>query len=164
MHSSAIEKRLDKRRLLTSNGYSIKKFCFSSEGVLWHSSAIEKRLDKRRLLTSNGSLCRLKGHMDKLQAKEDSKLGFLSLYISQWLSGRVPDSRPKGPGFEPHRRHCVVSLSKNINPSLVLVQLRKTHSRLTERLLMDIKNQIKQIYISQVNEKVQLYRPPDKSV
>ena len=24
--------------------------------------------------------------------------------------------------FEPHRRHCVVSLSKNINPSLVLVQ------------------------------------------
>ena len=31
------------------------------------------------------------------------------------------DSRPKGRGFEPHRRHCVVSLSKNINPSLVLV-------------------------------------------
>ena len=24
----------------------------------------------------------------------------------------------KGRGFEPHRRHCVVSLSKNINPSL----------------------------------------------
>ena len=30
----------------------------------------------------------------------------------QWLSGRVLDSRPRGPGFEPHRRHCVVSLSK----------------------------------------------------
>ena len=43
-----------------------------------------------------------------------------------WLSGRVLDSRPKGHGFEPHRRHCVVSLSKNINPSLVLVQPRKT--------------------------------------
>ena len=28
------------------------------------------------------------------------------------LSGRVLDSRPKGRGFEPHRRHCVVSLSK----------------------------------------------------
>ena len=40
---------------------------------------------------------------------------------AQWLSGRVLDSRPKGRGFEPHRRHCVVSLSKNINPSLVLV-------------------------------------------
>ena len=30
---------------------------------------------------------------------------------AQWLSGRVLDSRPKGRGFEPHRRHCVVSLS-----------------------------------------------------
>ena len=40
---------------------------------------------------------------------------------AQWLSGRVFDSRPRGRGFEPHRRHCVVSLSKNINPSLVLV-------------------------------------------
>ena len=55
---------------------------------------------------------------------------------AQWLSGRVLDSRPKGRGFEPHRRHCVVSLSKNINPSLVLVQPRKTRPYLTERLLM----------------------------
>ena len=39
----------------------------------------------------------------------------------QWLGGRVLDSRPKGRGFKPHRRHCVVSLSKNINPSIVLV-------------------------------------------
>ena len=29
---------------------------------------------------------------------------------AQWLSGRVLDSRPKGRGFEPHRRHCVVVL------------------------------------------------------
>ena len=55
---------------------------------------------------------------------------------AQWLSGRVLDSRPKGRGFEPHRRHCFVSLSKNINPSLVLVQLRKTSPFITERLLM----------------------------
>ena len=55
---------------------------------------------------------------------------------AQWLSGRVLDSRLKGRGFEPHRRHCVVSLSKNINPSLVLVQPRKTHPFITERLLM----------------------------
>ena len=39
-------------------------------------------------------------------------------------------------GFEPRRRHCVVSLSKNINPSLVLVQPRKTRPYITERLLM----------------------------
>ena len=30
----------------------------------------------------------------------------------QWLSGRVLDSRLRGSGLEPHRRHCVVSLSK----------------------------------------------------
>ena len=46
--------------------------------------------------------------------------------------------RPRGRGFEPHLRHCVVSLSKNINPSLVLVQPRKTrpYIHVTERLLM----------------------------
>ena len=56
---------------------------------------------------------------------------------TQWLSGRMLDSGPKGRGIEPHRRHCVVSLSKNINPSLVLVQPRKTRPFIiTERLLM----------------------------
>ena len=29
---------------------------------------------------------------------------------AQWLSGRVLESRPRGRGFEPHRRHCVVVL------------------------------------------------------
>ena len=55
---------------------------------------------------------------------------------AQWLSGIALDSRPKGRGLEPHRRHCVVSLSKNINPSLVLVQPRRTRPFITERLLM----------------------------
>ena len=55
---------------------------------------------------------------------------------AQWLSGRVLDSRQRGPRFEPHRCHYIVSLSKNINPSLVLVQPRKTRSFITERLLM----------------------------
>ena len=39
-----------------------------------------------------------------------------TLYLSkgaQWLSGRVLDSRPKGRGFEPHRRHCVVVLEQD---------------------------------------------------
>ena len=27
---------------------------------------------------------------------------------AQWLSGRVLDSSPRGLGFEPHGRHCVV--------------------------------------------------------
>ena len=55
---------------------------------------------------------------------------------AQWLSGRVLDSSPRGRGFKPRRRHCIVSLSKNINPSLVLVQPRKTRPFITERLLM----------------------------
>ena len=33
---------------------------------------------------------------------------------AQWLSGRVLDSRPKGRGFEPHQRHCVVVLEQDI--------------------------------------------------
>ena len=60
----------------------------------------------------------------------------LNISRAQWLSGRVLDSRPRGRGFEPHRHHCVVSLSQNINPSLVLVQPRKTRPFITERLLM----------------------------
>ena len=31
---------------------------------------------------------------------------------AQWLSGRMLDLRLRGRGFEPHRHHCVVSLSK----------------------------------------------------
>ena len=53
-----------------------------------------------------------------------------AMQVAQWLSGRVLDSRLRGRGFQPHRRHRVVSLSKNINPSLELVQ------PITERLLM----------------------------
>ena len=32
---------------------------------------------------------------------------------AQWLSGRVLDSRPRGCGFESHRRHCVVVLEQD---------------------------------------------------
>ena len=46
------------------------------------------------------------------------------------------DLSPKGRKFEPNRRHCVVSLSKSINPSLVLVQPRKTRPFITEGLLI----------------------------
>ena len=32
---------------------------------------------------------------------------------AQWLNGRMLDSRPRGHGFEPHRRHCVVVLEQD---------------------------------------------------
>ena len=69
-------------------------------------------------------------YIDRLQA---------CLARAQWLSGRVLDSRPKGHGFEPHRRHCVVSLSNKNNPSFVLVQPRKTRPFINEKLLMGCK-------------------------
>ena len=61
---------------------------------------------------------------------------FIELEGVQWLSGRVLDSRPRGRCFEPGQLHCIVSLSKNINPSLELVQPWKTRPYITERLLM----------------------------
>ena len=70
----------------------------------------------------------------------------LSYMGAQWLSGRVLDSRLKGRGFESHQRHCVVVLEQDtfILAVIVLVQPRKTHPCLTERLLMGQKesNQI----------------------
>ena len=43
---------------------------------------------------------------------------------------------PRGSVLEPLWRHCVVSLSKKINPSLELVQPRKNRPFITEKLLM----------------------------
>ena len=75
------------------------------------------------------------------------KLNRLTLFLKElfekiilkWLSGRVLDSRPSGWGFKPHDVTLLMSLSKNINPSLVLVQPRKTCPFITERLLMGCK-------------------------
>ena len=61
--------------------------------------------------------------------------GLASYSLLFWEgSGSVEESltRNRGAvGVKPHQRHCVVSLSKNINPSLVLVQPRKTHPYIT---------------------------------
>ena len=51
----------------------------------------------------------LSGGLDLYRLAGDKSL----LYGAQWLSGRVLDSRPKGRGFEPHRRHCVVVLEQD---------------------------------------------------
>ena len=42
-----------------------------------------------------------------------SRLNYNDQQGAQWLSGRVLDSKPKGSGFEPHRRHCVVVLEQD---------------------------------------------------
>ena len=65
------------------------------------------------------------------------------------LGGKLLDSIPRGCGFEPHRRHCVVCLCKNIYPSFVLVQPRNTRPFITEILLMGRKesNQTNKIVV-----------------
>ena len=75
----------------------------------------------------------------------------------QWLSGRVLDLRPKGHGFKPLWRHCVLVLEQDIYPSLVLVLPRKG-PYITERLLMGCKesNQTKKNTDSVVFNAVQV--------
>ena len=50
-------------------------------------------------------------------------------------SGRVLDSRSRGCGFVPHRRQCVVSLSKTHRSLLSTGQPRKTRPEVTEKML-----------------------------
>ena len=38
---------------------------------------------------------------------------YSQMQANRELSGRVLDSRPKGRGVEPHRRHCVVVLEQD---------------------------------------------------
>ena len=42
-----------------------------------------------------------------------SRLFLYEIEGGQWLSGRVLDSRPRGRGFEPQERHCVVVLEQD---------------------------------------------------
>ena len=55
---------------------------------------------------------------------------------AQWLSGRVLDSRLRGPGSSLTGVTVLCPWARHIYPSLVLVQPRKTHPYITERLLM----------------------------
>ena len=52
-----------------------------------------------------------------------------------WLSGRVLDPRPRGCGFEPHRHHSVVSLSKTHLFLLSTDSTQEVPSDITEKLL-----------------------------
>ena len=49
--------------------------------------------------------------------------------VGQWLSGGVLDPRLKGCGFEPHPRHCIVSLSKTLYPLLSSGSIKEDSSQ-----------------------------------
>ena len=55
----------------------------------------------------------------------------------RWRSGRASDSESRGPGFDLHKSHRVVSLSKTQFLPTVLVKPRKRwlHPNMTEKLL-----------------------------
>ena len=82
---------------------------------------------------------------------------FIVILGAQLLSGRVLDSRSKGRGFEPHRRHCVLVFEQDS----FLVQPRKTRPYITEGLLMDVKNQIKQTIIVLLKVNIPQYKNKD---
>ena len=55
-----------------------------------------------------------KAHIVKrLKYTPGLRLSINSHVGAQLLSGRALDSRPRGRGFEPHGRHCVVVLEPN---------------------------------------------------
>ena len=59
-------------------------------------------------------------------------------------SGRVLDLRPRGCRFEPHLRHCVVSLSKTLYPLIRNGSTQEDPSRHNWKIAdWDLKNQIK---------------------
>ena len=45
--------------------------------------------------------------------KKISNMVMWHIMGAQWLGGRVLDLRPRGPGFEPHQRHCIVVLEQD---------------------------------------------------
>ena len=65
---------------------------------------------------------------------------------AQWLNGRVHVSRLNDCAFEPHWRHCVVSLRKHTNLCLKDGQQRKNHPDITEKLLNQIKQTNRNFY------------------
>ena len=70
------------------------------------------RLTEKRNLWHNFPLALLHIPSHKSDISEIIEaLNVMPKEVAQWRSGRVLDSRPRGRGFEPHRRHCVVSLT-----------------------------------------------------
>ena len=59
----------------------------------------------------------LKNHLlgvsDHVRLKLVCSASETSRECSEWLSGRVLDSRPSGHGFDPQRRHCFVVLEQD---------------------------------------------------
>ena len=74
--------------------------------------------------------------INQVKSSRLSKSSVASFHLMWERSGSVVECLTRDRGFEPHRCRCAVSLSKNINPSIELVQPRKTRPFISKRLLM----------------------------
>ena len=81
---------------------------------LYNSALVGKISAQLTIYCALGNQCT---ECSAVSSKSDSQVTTLLLqsieWGAQWLSGRVLDSRPRGRGFEPHRRHCVVVLEQD---------------------------------------------------
>ena len=78
-------------------------YCHQSTTLIEHLSLILSKVFDSGIRTGT------KIDLSPMQIENTST----SFVGAQWLSGRVLDSRPKGHGFKPHRRHCVVVLEQD---------------------------------------------------
>ena len=88
-------------------GGAVVALCISTERafILWHVLALQH-------ITESYNFDPLHPRPTIL-SKCSQYIEALRLQGAQWLIGRVLDSRPRGRGFEPHRRHCVVVLKQD---------------------------------------------------
>ena len=106
---------------LTSPNYAFMRRCLYSKWKVKEYSMNALRAYAHIRLSTVVSVCELFMFVMfcwPLSTTQDNLICFLlMLYVLvnldvQCFSGKVFDLRPKGCGFKPHRRHCVVSLSK----------------------------------------------------
>ena len=78
---------------------------------MWYIARLRGQVDEV-VDVMKANVSRVVERGDRLEDLQD-KSGTKVKLGAQWLSGRVLDSRQRGPGFEPHRRHCVVALEQD---------------------------------------------------
>ena len=73
----------------------------------FHSNPIQKMCTMTRNIYMKATF------LERLRLTTCTSFHLHFLLGAQWLSGRVLDLRPRGRGFELHRRHCVVVLEQD---------------------------------------------------
>ena len=94
--------------------------------------------DGERRVVSVKCMMSLSGHLLRSVGISPPCFSFTRFIVGQgalWLSGRVLVSGPRGPEYEPHRHHCVVSLSKTHLLLLSTGSTQETCPDITEKWL-----------------------------